>query len=65
MKKLKLKALQLGAIETLTRTQLKNVLGGVAMTSSLHQCCESDLLWCSNCTQSNCGADYIVVYCVQ
>ena len=30
MKKLKLKALELGANEVLTRAQLKNVVGGVA-----------------------------------
>ena len=32
MKKLKLKALELGATEVLTRDQLKNVLGGYGST---------------------------------
>jgi len=38
MKKLKLKALELGATEMLTRTQLKNVLGGSTMIVSGHAC---------------------------
>lgn len=35
MKKLKLKALELGTTEVLTRSQLKNVFGGVITTTTI------------------------------
>ncbi|MDB5122405.1 MAG: hypothetical protein JWP94_534 [Mucilaginibacter sp.] len=41
MKKLKLKALQLGAKEVLTRAQLKNVLGGSSSGSGTAVSCRS------------------------
>ncbi|MCL4640444.1 MULTISPECIES: hypothetical protein [Olivibacter] len=38
MKKLSLKAKQLGNVQVLTREQLKNVLGGKALSSSGSDC---------------------------
>ena len=68
MKKLKLKALHLGANEILTRDQLKNVLGGDAANSRINRfkCCSvfnNDN--CSECLQPNltCGAEDIPVGC--
>jgi Cys-rich repeat protein len=50
MKKLKLKALELGAMELLTRTQLKNVLGGD----------DYGIVICTQCTSdSDCGYGHV------
>jgi hypothetical protein len=61
MKKLKLKALDLGAIEVLTRAQLKDVLGGLISTTvkagGCYQCCEAnDNTVCGACNTAGSGA---------
>jgi len=64
MKKLKLKALELGANELLSREQLKNVLGGDGSgggsgsgcwSSSCYKCCTPDLKTCGQCNTSGSG----------
>jgi len=69
MKRLKLKAFELGATEMLTRAQLKNVLGGeVELTvapgdsgecsawhNSCYMCCTSDYRLCGQCNSSGNG----------
>jgi hypothetical protein len=42
MKKLKLQALDLGAKEILTREQLKNVLGGIALVDTTKPTCNTN-----------------------
>ncbi|MBS0030358.1 hypothetical protein ACTJJ0_25995 [Chitinophaga sp. 22321] len=51
MKKLTLKALQLGATEVLTREQLKNVLGGDGSNTSGTRC----VVYCCD-SSNNCGS---------
>jgi hypothetical protein len=53
MKKLKLKALELGAMELLTRAQLKNVLGGDDYGGA-GTCCAHSADWIS---YVSCGLD--------
>ncbi|SHM81818.1 hypothetical protein [Mucilaginibacter sp. OK098] len=57
MKKLKLKAMELGTTEVLTRAQLKNVLGGVQALSTNPGCLHRDWL-CSPVTEETdcCGS---------
>lgn len=54
MKKLRLKALELGAIEVLTRAQMKKVRGGGGLTNciknSYYGCQGSDRQCCAGCT---------------
>lgn len=52
MKKLKLRALDLGAKEVLTRTQLKNVLGGGGLVSTTSVDC-----YCYNSSDPDNGKD--------
>ncbi|SEM79295.1 hypothetical protein SAMN05192574_101830 [Mucilaginibacter gossypiicola] len=58
MKKLKLKALQLGATELLSRTQLKDVTGGSGGP------CLPRWTGCSNVTEDNdcCGSGKCMMY---
>jgi len=60
MKKLKLKALELGAMEVLTRSQLKSIMGGDGCTSDA-DCPPS--AYCSNSNGNVCvdrGGSYII-----
>jgi len=60
MKKLKLKALELGAMEVLTRAQLKSIMGGDGCTSDA-DCPPS--AYCSNSNGNVCvdrGGSYII-----
>lgn len=52
MKLLKLKALELGATEVLTRTQLKNVLGGLVEDPVVCKSCQGgdSSPWKKDCT---------------
>lgn len=68
MKKLKLKALNLGADEILTRAQLKNVVGGDATFSvqTIYRCCSvNDPTDCGDCLPVNytCSPEYIPEHC--
>ena len=71
MKKLKLKALELGANEVLTRAQLKNVLGGsggITTTTGIGSCTETGLgVTCTSavgdCKQYYCGDNVIGICC--
>ena len=70
MKTLKLKAFDLGADEILTRSQLKNVLGGDVKraASARYQCCWiNDPSNCSKCVDTRpnytCAEDSLAVVC--
>ena len=70
MKKLKLKAIELGVTELLTTEQWKNVMGGDGSGGDLYQCCKIGSIVgqknsCSGCTSTinKCPTGYQRLFC--
>ena len=54
MKKISLKRLDLQDVEHLSREQLKNLIGGVSLSTSSYMCCPDSIasgIGCSSCVQ--------------